>query len=113
MKMKTIKFRRELADLIIAGEKTTTWRLFDDKDLCEGEEVSFVVWENGNVFARAKLIKVYGKTLGTLDDADWDGHEKFASHAEMYKTYETYYHQAVNANSSVKIIIFEIIKFLL
>jgi len=31
--MKTLKFREKLSKLILSGKKTTTWRLFDDKDL--------------------------------------------------------------------------------
>lgn len=34
--MKTIKFTPELSEQIIAGTKTSTWRLFDDKDLTVG-----------------------------------------------------------------------------
>ncbi|MEK6889082.1 MAG: hypothetical protein AABW80_03155 [Nanoarchaeota archaeon] len=31
--MKTIKFRESLSKLILKGEKNSTWRLFDDKDM--------------------------------------------------------------------------------
>jgi len=38
--MKTVKFRPDLAQLIMDGKKTTTWRLFDDKDLQAGDVVN-------------------------------------------------------------------------
>lgn len=48
--MKTIKFRPALAKLIIEGKKTTTWRLFDDKNLQVGDVVELVNWETKEVF---------------------------------------------------------------
>ena len=35
--MKTLKFRKELSELILKKEKTTTWRIFDDKDIKQGD----------------------------------------------------------------------------
>ncbi len=104
--MKTLKFRKKLSELILAGNKTTTWRLFDDKDLSIGDQVSFVVWESGQEFARVEIIFVKETIFGALTEIDWDGHEKFSSDDEMYKTYEKYYNRKVDKNSPVKIIKF-------
>jgi len=94
--MKTLKFRKKLSELILKGEKTTTWRLFDDKDISSGDEVSLMVWETKEEFAKAKIISVIEKPLGELDDDDWSGHERFSSDEEMYKTYEKYYGRKVD-----------------
>ena len=91
--MKVIKFRESLSKLILAGEKNTTWRLFDDKDLQQGDIVSLVIWETNEVFAKAKLTTVYTKELGKLEEVDWEGHERYSSDGEMYKTFEKYYQQ--------------------
>jgi uncharacterized protein (DUF1697 family) len=104
--MKTLKFRKTLGDLILSGSKNTTWRLFDDKDLSVGDRVSFVVWETGEPFAEVTLSDVRETTFGKLTPEDWDGHEKFASDAEMYETYSRYYSRPVTADSPVKIIKF-------
>jgi uncharacterized protein YhfF len=40
--MKTLKFNHELAQLILAGEKTSTWRLYDDKDLSVDDEIKII-----------------------------------------------------------------------
>ena len=40
--MKTLKFEPELAEKILSGEKTTTWRLWDDKALKAGDSVEFI-----------------------------------------------------------------------
>ena len=108
--MKQIKFAPELVKLIKVGEKTSTWRLFDDKDLKEGDVVDFVARPELTVFAQAKLTKVIKKKLGKLTEKDKEGHEKFASDEEMYKTYEGFYNQPVGPNSPVKLIWFEIVK---
>jgi len=36
--MKSLKFSAELVPLILSGEKTMTWRFWDDKDLDSGDE---------------------------------------------------------------------------
>jgi hypothetical protein len=107
--MKTLKFRKSLAQRILNHEKTNTWRLFDDKDLTVGDEVLFLVWETKEEFAKAKLTAVTETMLGELTDEDWQGHEKFASDDEMYKTYSKYYNRPVDAGTKVKIIKFELL----
>lgn len=106
--MKTLKFRKHLSELIVQGEKSTTWRLFDDKDLSVGDTVSFLVWETGKEFARAKLLDVRETVFGELSDEDWKGHEKFNSDKEMYATYSKYYGREVTPESPVKVIRFEL-----
>ena len=105
---KTLKFRDFLADLILEGKKDSTWRLFDDKDLQEGDEVDLVNWNTGEVFGQAELVRVREKTLGTLEPEDFDGHESFASEEEMYASYRTYYGDRVGPESPVKIIRFKL-----
>jgi len=107
--MKTLKFREHLSKLILQGEKNTTWRLFDDKNLTVGDVVSFLIWETKEEFAQAKLTEVKETTLGKLTDKDWEGHEKFSSDEEMYKAFVKYYNRPVDENSPVKIIKFELI----
>ncbi len=102
MGQKTLKFRKDLANMILAGEKNVTWRLFDDKDLQEGDECELLVWETCEPFARATLIAVWEKPFRDLTSEDWDGHEKFESDDEMYATYSTYYKQDVGPDTLVK-----------
>lgn len=104
--MKTLKFTPELAAQILSGEKTATWRLFDDKDLTEGDELLFVNKETGEEFGTALLTSLHTRTLGTLEDPDWEGHERFSSEAEMYATYRRYYGDRVGPDSEVMILAF-------
>lgn len=102
--MKTLKFRPHLMDQILAGTKTSTWRLFDDKDLTLGDAITLINKETCNPFGTGNITSLYIKTLGTLTEEDWLGHERFASNEEMYATYRTYYGDQVNEESEVKII---------
>jgi hypothetical protein len=104
--MKTLKFAPELCEQIIAGTKTSTWRLFDDKDLTVGDELQFINKESGICFGGGTITHLYTKTLGTLDEADWLGHERFASAQVMYETYRDFYGDRVKPDTEVKIIRF-------
>jgi hypothetical protein len=108
--MKTLKFTPELCIKILEGTKTSTWRLFDDKDLQIGDELIFINKESLEQFGTAKIGSLYTKTLGTLEDIDWQGHERFASDEEMFKTYRKYYGDKVSADTEVKIIHFDFTK---
>jgi hypothetical protein len=104
--MKTLKFMPELAEKILSGEKTSTWRLFDDKDLQVGDEILFINKGTLAEFGRGKIIALSVRTLGKLSEADWEGHEKFASEEEMYSTYRRYYGDLVGPETEVKILTF-------
>lgn len=105
--MKTLKFRPHLVQQIIEKKKTTTWRLFDDKDLQIADELIFINKDNDEEFGTAKITDLKVRTLGTLTDEDWVGHEKFKNDEEMFETYKKYYGDKVNLDSEVKIIYFD------
>lgn len=107
--MKTLKFDPDLVEKILSGEKVSTWRLFDDKDLQVGDELTLINKETDETFGTGKITTLSIRTLGTLTDEDWNGHERFASDEEMYATFRTYYGDKVDANSEVKILTFDFI----
>lgn len=107
--IKTLKFRENLSKLILKNEKNTTWKIFDDKDLKEGDIIQLWVWETKELFAKAKITNVVEKKFKDLDEKDMEGHEKFASKKEMYATYSTYYNKTVDENTLVKIVKFELV----
>ncbi len=107
--MKTLKFRKNLADEILSGRKTATWRLFDDKNLRIGDRVELLIWETKEKFADAEIIAVKEKELQDIKDEDFVGHEKFASREEMLENYQSFYGDKVNWNTLVKMLNFKII----
>lgn len=108
--MKTLKFRHQLAEEIMAGRKTVTWRLFDDKNLQADDQLELIDWESGEKFGNAKIENVREKRLGEIEEKDFEGHEKFASKEEMLGTYKKYYGDRVDWNTIVKIIAFKFLR---
>lgn len=106
--MKTLKFSPHLISLVLSGEKTSTWRLFDDKDLKKDDVLSMVNKSTGKEFAKAVITKTEEKRLGDLTDADFTGHERFESTEKMYEAYRGYYGDQVTPNSIVKMIDFKL-----
>lgn len=105
--MKKLKFVPHLVEKILSGEKTSTWRLFDDKDLSQGDELIFINKETGKSFGTARVTSMCCKTLGRLEEKDWEGHERFSSDEEMYSTYRQHYGYKDGPDSEVKIISFD------
>ena len=64
--MKTLKFDPSLVPLVLDGSKTSTWRLFDDKDLQVGDHLSLVNSADKQEFAQAEIIEVREKKLGEI-----------------------------------------------
>lgn len=108
--MKSLKFTNCLIPLIISGDKTATWRLFDDKDLKVGDEISLINKMTGEQFASAVIISVKEKALGDINDSDFDGHEKFESKEKMFEEYHSYYGNRITPESVVKMIDFKLLE---
>ncbi|MFM2423683.1 MAG: hypothetical protein RLZZ70_68 [Candidatus Parcubacteria bacterium] len=69
--------------------------------------LNFFNKETGELFGIATVTNVTIKTLGTLTETDWVGHERYESDAAMYAEYRSYYGDQVNAETEVKIIQFD------
>lgn len=106
--MKTLKFTNSLVKPILNRTKTSTWRLFDDKNLTEGDELIFINSDTGEEFGQAIITAILEKPFCDLTEEDWARHEKFNSEEEMFKTFSKYYNREVNKNTLVKIIHFEL-----
>lgn len=104
--MKTLKFKPHLVEQILAGTKTSTWRLFDDKDIQGGDIIDVFNKDNGDQFGVVTITGVRVKTLGSLEEADWVGHERYESEEAMYAEYRSYYGDTVGPDTEVKLIDF-------
>lgn len=107
--MKVIKFRDHLVPFVLSGEKSSTWRLFDDKNLTIGDMLELKEFSSERPFATAKIIEIVEKPLGELSDEDRVGHESFPNDEEMYKTFSIWYNRPVGPLTEVKIIRFQLI----
>ncbi len=107
--MKRLHFSPNLIDLIMTGKKTSTWRLWDDKDLTEGEVIEFANSKTRAVFAKAKLVKVVEKPFDQLSEEEKVGHEKYNDPNEVYEKFSGYYGRKVDQNTPFKVIKFELV----
>lgn len=111
-RMKTLKFEHEQAELIAAGQKTSTWRLGDEKNLSVNDEVRLIDKvaperpETWRVFGTAHIERIIEKRLGDISAEDMEGHEFFSSREEMLATYQMYYDNDVSLSTPIKLIDF-------
>lgn len=111
--MKSLKLDHELAQLVLAGKKRSTWRLFDDKDLSVNDELRLIdkvdparpeTWKPIGV---ARINMVVQKRLGDVGPADYVDHEAYASKNALLEMFQKYYGSDVNFDTIVKIIKFD------
>ncbi|MBU2616007.1 MAG: ASCH domain-containing protein [Nanoarchaeota archaeon] len=107
--MKTIKFAQPLIPLILSRQKSTTWRVNDEKNLSPSEIVNLLN-DTREEFGKAEILNIKEKIFGNLDDEDKEGHEKFSSDKEMYETYSRYYGFQIVPETKLKIIKFKLLK---
>lgn len=97
---------------MLAGKKTATFRLYDDKDLSVNDQIQLIdkvdpqnpaSWKPIGV---AHINSVVQKRLGDLEKNDFDGHEEYNSPAEMYARFRDFYGPQVDEQTPVKIIHF-------
>lgn len=106
--MKTMKFREFKAKMIMDGDKTSSLRLYDDKDLRAGDDLELIVWETGKVFAKAKITEIIEKPLGEIGEDDLAGHEKYESKEAMIENQQKYY-ENVGPETPAKIVRFRLL----
>ncbi|HRN95946.1 MAG TPA: ASCH domain-containing protein [Candidatus Levybacteria bacterium] len=106
--MKTLRFFEPLPTLILNGQKDTTWRIHDDKDLQKGDIVQLVD-KDRQEFGKAKIEWTKNTTFGNLSPEDTQGHETFNSTQEMLDTYSRYYGIPVTLETPIKIIKFKLL----
>lgn len=103
--MKSLKFSAGLPELILAGKKTSTWRINDEKDIVVGDQLCLCD-QVGKEFAQAQVAEVILKKIGDLDGEERCGHEEYSSDQEMYETFSRYYHLPIGPETEVKVIKF-------
>ena len=111
--MKKLKLDHDLAEQVLKGQKWSTWRLFDDKDLSVNDEVELIdkvtpekpeTWQPIGI---ARINKVIEKRLSDITEADMDGHAKYDSTAQLLRRYRKYYGTNVTLASPIKMIYFD------
>jgi hypothetical protein len=109
MIIKILKFDQSLVSLIIEGKKTSTWRLFDDKNLQVGDELVFINKQTGEEFAKAVITEIQTKEIQNLEARDHEGHGEPKSNEEILKEFQKIYGSEVVLTTVMKIVKFAII----
>ena len=102
--MKTLKFITEQIADIQSGKCTTTWRLFDDKDLNVGDELQFVNSDNGEVFGYGTINEIVIKRIIDINEDDKLGHRVYADDHAIIADFRRFYGPDVNAQSIIKVV---------
>lgn len=110
--MKKLKLDHELANLVKKGEKTATWRLYDDKDIHVNDDLELIDKvdpgnpETWQAIGIARVDKVLERRLGELTEEEKAGHEQYTTKEEMLKTIQGYYGPQVTLQTPLKVIHF-------
>lgn len=106
---KTLKFSEPLPGQVLSGEKDTTWRINDDKDICLEDKLILLRKKDLSQFGEAEVLWVKYTRFGNLTYEDKIGHEKFYSEEQMYATYSRYYNMKVTPDTELKVIKFRLL----
>lgn len=111
--MKILKLNHEVAQLVLAGKKTSTWRLFDDKDLSVNDKVEFIdkvdpsnpdTW---TTIGLATITELRSKRLEAISKEDVQGYEQYRDPEIMYAELRKFYGSHVDSQTPVKVIYFD------
>lgn len=111
--MKRLKLDHELAQAVLVGAETSTWRLYDDKDLTVNDLVVMIdkvdpaqpqTWK---VIGTARINRIIEKRLGDIEPADYEGHGEYEPPEARLRSYKDYYGDRVTWDTPVKMINFD------
>lgn len=110
--MKKIQLDHHLAQMVLRGDKTSTWRLFDRDDMAVNDGVVIIdktvpgepqAWQ---AIGHGRIHKIIEKRMGDIRSDDYEGHEQHASPDERLAYYQTIYGDRVTPDTPVKMIHF-------
>lgn len=111
--MKTLKLNHRLAKAIASNGKTSTWRLFDEKNIAVNDVVLAIdklkpkdrsTWQ---VFGKLTINKIVEKRLRDVSESDYDDYDRYYSLEQMLGVFRGYYRgKTVSPDTPVKILYF-------
>lgn len=112
--MKKLKLDHSSAQQVLTGAVTSTWRMFDDKDLTVNEQLELVdkvepdspqTWR---VVGTARISRIIEKRLGDIQSEDYGGSDAVNEPPhERLKRYQGYYGNQVTWDTPVKMVHFD------
>jgi len=111
--MKLLKVSHKIARLIASGQKNSTWRINDEKNVSVDDEIGIIdkvdpdAPDTWTIIGSGRVSQVLQKRLGDIEHGDLGAGEDFVSKADMLKTFRNYYGRDINQHTTVKIITFD------
>lgn len=111
--MKKLKLDHGLAQMVSVGTKTSTWRLFDDKDLTVNDVVELIdkvepeqpqTWK---LIGTGRINRIIEKRVGDIQPEDYEVQSEYEAPEERLKAYRGYYGDQVTWDTPVKMIYFD------
>ncbi len=112
--MKALKFSHDIATDIKEGKRSTTWRMYDDKDTHVGDRLELVdkidprdpsTWEH---FAIATITQIVEKRLGSVEASDYELETDQMSPEDLLLTFQKYYGPQVTFDTPLRIMTFSV-----
>lgn len=110
--MKQLKFSHKAAQLINSGDKRSTFRMFDDKDISVNDEIEIIDKVDPNrpstwrPICIVKVNSVIQKRLSNIDSDDLTKYDIYPTFDKLLHAMKIYYGNRFNAESTIKIISF-------
>ena len=101
-----------MAELVVAGKSTSTWRLYDDKDLSIDDDVTLIDKVNPNdrstwrPVGTAHINELIQNRLGDITAADGNNTTDLSKPEKLLKTFQLYYGPQVTLKTPIKIVHF-------
>ena len=95
--IKRLKLYENLKAAVLSGQKASTWRLFDDKNLSIGDTVEFISTQTKQPICLVEITHAIEKPLGTLNVEDKKrkiekkSFKEVFFHPQVYYDYRWYY----------------------
>lgn len=111
--MKKIKLDHDLAQAVLKGDKTSTWRLYDDKNLTVNDRIVLIdkvdpqqaqTWQ---AIGSGRINKVVEKRVGDITPDDYEGHNPYDSQEALLADLRKHYGERVTRDTPVKMIHFD------
>lgn len=107
---KKLKFRSQHIPIILSQTATVTWRLFDDKQIKQGDELVLINSDTDRQFGKAQVLSVREKKLRAVEPKDLPTYEELYNKEKIIETCKLYYGDQVTPETPIKIIEFELVK---
>ncbi len=111
--MKALKLNHEFAQEVLAGKKTSTWRVNDDKDLHVNDVITLIDKvdplkpESWHGIGVAQIDSILEKRLGEVVISDLPKGESLPDSPELLKIFQGFYGPQINLDTPVKIVNFK------